>query len=1524
MFPRVTAVLVVRHGGDHLRRTLDAIRAQVRTPDALVVVLAQADAEARAQSAAAGATHVVSLQEPLSFGEAVRAGERVLEAPSSDADALWLLAEDSAPEPEALDALLATLETAKSVAVAGPKLMEWDEPGRIAGFGRTMTRLGRSVPIVADELDQGQHDGLSDVLGLDPAAILVRHAVWQSLDGLDPALPTVDDGLDLGVRARLAGHRVAVVPAARVRFAADGVAGPPDDGRARTRRRSTRAARAAALHRRLAYAPAAAVPFHWLSFLPLAILRSIRLLLVKQPGAILGEFGAALATMFSGVRVARARRVLKSSRTVGWSAIAPLRLQPDELRRRRQAAAEARRTRARGRSHELQFIGTGGGWVLLATAAASVGLFSWLIGSVGVGGGGLLPLSGFAELWRNAAYGWRDIGTGFVGAADPFNGVLAVLGSFTFWAPSFAMVLLWLVAMPAAAIGVWFAASRLTARGSLRAVAAILWVASPPFLTALAEGRPGAVIAHVLLGWLAFAVFGAATSWAAAATASLLFAAVIAAAPSLAPALIVGWIVALAVSGRAAVRLVGLPIPALVLALPLIVEQVGRGTPLGLLADPGLPVGGREPTAWQLALGLPSGGWGGWDELVTAATSLDPRVVATVLVVPLVLAALASTFAPGWRRAVLALGAVLLGYATAVAATLVSVATVGPEVVPVWAGAGLSLAWLGLVLAAVSALDALRRGAAAVGALVVVVSLVAVVPLSFAIATDAVPLAPASERTLPAYVVAQAEADPRVTTLRMEPEPDGGLRATLEHGTGMTLDDQSTLEQTRTELTDEEVQLATVAGNLASRSGFDPEAAMREFGASFVLLAPAPDDGREAMQTEARARTALDGNAALVAVGETEYGTLWRFAAAEPDAAAAQVPADAGGWLAGLITTIQVIVIGAALLLSIPTGAGREADRRSPRRTTRRRGAAAAGVPALAAGVETVDDGDEDGDDDSGADAAEAAIRRARHRRRRRLSADVADAEPEPTAEPETEPEPGPIAEPEPARTRTPNPSPSPSPNPTPNGRRTRRGTTMRIDRRRALRIGGRTAGFLAAAALAVGTVAAAALVPWPDHRVEAPSVLVQPAESRQQRVCPGPLLALGEDAAAATTASSVGSADLATAAEPADAALEEVPLAAPGNPNAAEDGAPVAIAAEPGGVDAGMLAGAQSQGVSTETLGGFAAAACGEAVADAWLVAGATNLGRSGLVLLSNPTAVAATVDVRVSGEAGPVEAPSALGIIVPPGSQRVLSLAGLAPNLTSPVVHVTSTGGAIAASLETSVVVGLAPAGIELTGVTAAPATSQVIPGLVVPQSGGVEASEDHADGDDFPAVRLFAPGDATVDVSIGVVPESGSGGSTIEATLQPGSVTDVPLGVLDEGAYTVRIEADQPVVAAARATVGGAEGQTDAAAPSDLAWTVATAPLLESAVIAVPPGPSPTLHLVNPGGAPAQVTLAEDGAERTVEVPAAGALSVSLDASSVVLTGTSGLHATVSFASDDELAAFGVQPPGALDSPIRVYPN
>lgn len=970
MFPRVTAVLVVHHGGDHLRQTLDALRVQERAPDALVVVLTEADNLAREQVAAAAPSHLIDLSQRLSFGEAVRAADRVLEAPGSDADALWLLSEDSAPAPDALAELVAAFETGKSVAVAGPKLVEWDEPERIARLGRSITRLGRSVAIVTDELDQGQHDGLSDVLGLDPAAILVRHSVWRALGGFDPGLPTVDDALDLSIRARLAGHRVAVVPEAKVRFAGVGVAGPETGPKARTTRRRVRATRAAQLHRRLVYAPIVAVPFHWLVLLPLAVLRSIRLLLVKAPGAITGEFAAALTTMFSGLRVPRARRALKAARTTKWSAIAPLRMQPDEMRRRRQHAAEARRERARGRKHELQFLGTGGGWVLLVASVASVGLFSWLLGSGGVAGGALQPLSGsVVELWRNAADGWRDLGTGFVGAADPFAGALAVLGSLTFWAPSFAMLLVWILAIPAAAVGAWFAASRLTERGSVRAVAALLWAFAPPFLIALGDGRPGAVLAHVLLAWFAFAAFGAATSWAAAATASLLLAALVGAAPSLVPALLVAWIVALALSGRAWVRLIGLPIPALVLALPLVIDQVRRGTPLGLLADPGLPTGSTVPSTWQLALGLPDGSWGGWEEFFRGSGSVDFRLALSALILPLVVVALTAVLTRSLRAALLSLGVTLLGFATAVAAAQLSVASAGSLAVPIWTGAGLSLAWLGLVLAAVVALGAMRRGRALLAWVVFAAAGAAMLPTGIGLATGSVAVQPAATRTLPAFVGAEAETDPRVTTLRLTPAADGSLRATLERGTGTTLDQQSTLAATARTLTADEEELAIVAGNLASRSGSDAETAVREFGASFVLLdEPADADDSAAVATAERARTALDGNSALVAVGETDFGTLWRFTAAEPDAPAAQIPADAGGWRSGLVIAVQLLVLGATLLLSIPTGAGREADRRPERR----RPAARRGKPAPAAGTDA--EADADGAPDAEPPAAAAEV----------------------------------------------------------------------------------------------------------------------------------------------------------------------------------------------------------------------------------------------------------------------------------------------------------------------------------------------------------------------------------------------------------------------------------------------------------------------------------------------------------------------------------------------------------------------
>jgi len=208
------------------------------------------------------------------------------------------------------------------------------------------------------------------------------------------------------------------------------------------------------------------------------------------------------------------------------------------------------------------------------------------------------------------------------------------------------------------------------------------------------------------------------------------------------------------------------------------------------------------------------------------------------------------------------------------------------------------------------------------------------------------------------------------------------------------------------------------------------------------------------------------------------------------------------------------------------------------------------------------------------------------------------------------------------------------------------------------------------------------------------------------------------------------------------------------------------------------------------------------------------------------------------------------------------------------------------------------------------------------VVPSAGGVAPQVDEAAGDEFPVVRLLAPGADAVEVAVSVRSDDGDSISELDVTLQGGQVSDIPLGTLDPGNYTVLLDADGPIVAAARATAVSRDDEEPVAA--DLAWTAATAPLLERATVAIAPGPSPTLHLANPGDEPIDVTLTLDGVERVITVAEGSATSLAVDPEGTVLLGdAAGLHATVSYRGDGELSSLSIQPPGPLDAPIRVYP-
>jgi len=197
-------------------------------------------------------------------------------------------------------------------------------------------------------------------------------------------------------------------------------------------------------------------------------------------------------------------------------------------------------------------------------------------------------------------------------------------------------------------------------------------------------------------------------------------------------------------------------------------------------------------------------------------------------------------------------------------------------------------------------------------------------------------------------------------------------------------------------------------------------------------------------------------------------------------------------------------------------------------------------------------------------------------------------------------------------------------------------------DRRGIARIGMRAIGGVVGIGVAIVAVAGATLLPLPDFAISAPAQTVTPVPADQQRVCPGPVLALAADAGAATRPSAVGSPSFSSSADGADVRGRALK---PDADSASSDQAPVvaSVSTPQGATSPPLFAAAQSQVVSTEDLAGLASSACAEPSADAWLVSGATSLGQTSLVLLSNAGEVDATVELSIYSESGVVSAPGA-----------------------------------------------------------------------------------------------------------------------------------------------------------------------------------------------------------------------------------------------------------------------------------------
>ena len=485
-----------------------------------------------------------------------------------------------------------------------------------------------------------------------------------------------------------------------------------------------------------------------------------------------------------------------------------------------------------------------------------------------------------------------------------------------------------------------------------------------------------------------------------------------------------------------------------------------------------------------------------------------------------------------------------------------------------------------------------------------------------------------------------------------------------------------------------------------------------------------------------------------------------------------------------------------------------------------------------------------------------------------------------------------------------------------------------KITARGAAIVGVRVVAGTVGLAIALAAIAGATFLPIPSYTATPPSVEVTPVPTAQQLVCPGALLRLGDETGqSATTASSLGAPSLrsgASAGEVTTTGLQQSDAGTGGTPSA-----PSLVGSADGDTDGDdvIVGASESQRLDDGDFGGLATAACAPVASETWLVGGSTAVGRTTLITLANPSDVISTVSLAISAETGRVSAPGVTGIVVQPHGQRVLPLAGFAPGVESPVVHVTSRGGQIVANLQQSTVRGIDAGGVDFVGASRAPSTTQVIPGVRISNTAGVQTKLGEDGYADLATVlRVFVPGTEQASAEVSVTSDDGAAaGTSFSVELAGGEVDDLALDGLADGTYTVQVSATEPVVAGVRVSTV-ASAADGASAATDFAWLSSAGRLDDRAVVAIASGAGAgaSLHFANPTDADTQVTLtAENGNNLSLAVPANGSAAIGVDGTTYTLTDFDQLYAAVSYTADGAISGFGVQAPAESAGPITIVP-
>jgi hypothetical protein len=348
------------------------------------------------------------------------------------------------------------------------------------------------------------------------------------------------------------------------------------------------------------------------------------------------------------------------------------------------------------------------------------------------------------------------------------------------------------------------------------------------------------------------------------------------------------------------------------------------------------------------------------------------------------------------------------------------------------------------------------------------------------------------------------------------------------------------------------------------------------------------------------------------------------------------------------------------------------------------------------------------------------------------------------------------------------------------------------------------------------------------------------------------------------------------------------------------------------------VLTGSSTQLSAIGSMRGLAAASCQQPSNDFVIVGGSTLAGREALLVLTNPSPIDATADIRIFTDLGEVTVSGLSGISIPAQSTTAVSLASFAPTVPSLAVQVQSQGAKLAGWIQARAVRGTAATGVDWVSPNPQASENSVLPGFVIRGTRVINqtiSSEENSDAGH--ALRIFAPEGANVTVQI-VSSEADVFGAVFTGIIEPGTVSDFPIAELKDGNYSVFVSSDKPVYSGLRS----ARGNPGASPRLDFAWLAPAEELVSDRAVSIPSEGDSILVLANTGSSASTVLVQNlrSGASVRVSVPTLGSATVDLSGP-VSISQATGVYATVAVLIEGQISDLDVRDPRNLGSEVRV---